>query len=251
MTTVEDLLPYLRPELIFVNSAATPEHIRTLMIVNGISRVPIIDGPPGRGRHPGGRTCRGIVRMRAFFERRPDDPALATDEMMDQAPPEVRVRTSLFEAIETLEGHREVLVRDEEGILFRLLTPRGLADWWSAYSRPFLALEEFEKALRDVIRPFEGKRLAGIVDVERVEELNPRDYDCAVRELWDLLPALNTLDRAVVHGVLVAFAEQRNKLMHFRLDDKLTMEPYLRTFGRLQEWIRRTMPAAAPGHGSR
>lgn len=244
MTTVQDLLPHLRPDLIFVNSSATPEHIRTLMIVNGVSRVPVIDGPAGR--HSGGRRCKGIVRMRAFFERRPDDPTVATEGLMDPAPPEVRVGTSLFEAVETLKGHREVLVKDEEGVLFRLLTPRGLADWWSAYSRPFLALEEFEKALRDVVRPFEGERLARIVGVERVEALNPRDYDCAVQGLWDVLPTLNTLDKNVVQDALVAFAEQRNKLMHFRLDDKLTMEPHLRKFARLQQWIRRSTPAAPP-----
>jgi CBS domain-containing protein len=247
MTIVEDLLPHLRPELIFANSAATPEHIRTLMIVNGISRVPIIDGPTGR--HQGGRTCRGIVRMRAFFERRPDEPALTTAGMMDHPPPEVRVGTSLFEAIETLDGHREVLVRSGEGILFRLLTPRGLADWWSAYSRPFLALEEFERTLRDVVRPYEGERLAAIVGVERVDALSPRDHDCAVQQLWDVLPALNSLEKSVVHEALVAFAEQRNKLMHFRLDDKLTMEPHLRRFAGLQEWIRRSTPVTEPGDG--
>jgi hypothetical protein len=64
-----------------------------------------------------------------------------------------------------------------------------------------------------------------------------------------VLPALNSLETSVVHEALVAFAEQRNKLMHFRLDDKLTMEPNLRRFAGLREWIRRSTPATEPRDG--
>jgi CBS domain-containing protein len=248
VTTVQDVLPHLREELIFVNSGATAEQVRTLMIVNGISRVPVIDGADGPFR---GRTCRGIVRMRTFFERQPGQcfPQRAK-ELMDAPPPEIGVDAPLFDAIKSLRGHPEVLVRDAEGFLSRMLTPRGLADWWSAYSRPFLALEEFEKVLRDVLRSFEGDQLTRAVDVARVEELSPRDYSTAVQAFWSELSAFRDLDPGEVNRVLVSFAEQRNKLMHFRLDDKSTMEPHLRRFGKLQARICDAMSGSSSGNGA-
>ena len=58
------------------------------------------------------------------------------------------------------------------------------------------------------------------------------------------LHALIAGAKRFVHAVLVAFAEQLNNLMHFRLDDKQTIEPHLRTFAELQSWMRRSTPVA-------
>lgn len=242
MTTVEDLLPYLRTELIFVNDAATPDHVRTLMIINRISRVPIINGK-GDDLGNGGRTCRGIVRMRAFFDRLDAPMPKSLDEVLEKAPPEVEVRDTLFHAVERLRGRPEVLIRGNDGVLKRMLTPRGLADWWHAYSRPFLIVEELEKALRDILRPFEGNRLLEAVSKERVTLLNPSDYQMACDKLWEDLPALAGLEKGVVMSVLGDFAQQRNRLMHFRVDDKSLLDRHLRRFAQLQDRIRLTAPA--------
>jgi hypothetical protein len=213
------------------------------MLVNRISRVPIIDGSdPHAGK--GGRKCRGIVRMRKFFDRDvAAPPPVSLAELMSEPPPEVGVGDSLFAAVEKLRGKPELLVRDANGLLTWILTPRGLADWWAAYSEPFLVVEELETALRDMLRPFEGDKLQLAVDVRRVEELNPSDYREAFTKFRSELHALGGLDEDVIRQVLISFAEQRNKLMHFRLDDRTSLTPDLRRFRELQERIRKVVPS--------
>ena len=133
-------------------------------------------------------------------------------------------------------------MREANGFLTRIVTPRGLADWWVAYSEPFLVVEELETALRDMLRQFEGDKLQLAVNVRRVELLNPADYKDAWAKFRHELTALAGLDADVVHGILVSFAEQRNKLMHFRLDDKAPLMLDLRRFRELQARIRSAVP---------
>jgi len=242
MVTVENLFPYLRPEFIFANRSASVDQVRTLMLLHRIARVPIIDGS-GKNGEPGGRTCRGIVRMRAFFDRPAGSQApLNLEEVMTEAPPEISVDEPLFRAVERLRGRPEVLIRGANKLLIRMLTPRGLADWLRAYSEPFLVVEELEKALRDMLRPFEGDTLCKAVGVERVDLMNPAHYRDACDKLWTMLSAVVDLDKTVVLNVLNSLARQRNALMHFRLDDRDALNPYLRQFNELGSRIRRTVP---------
>ena len=230
---VKDVVPHLN-ELQFVGSNATLDVVRSKMVLNYISRVPVIDGE--------GRTLRGIVRMKSLFRRGvAGNEPLELRDVLEKSPPVVNADTSLFEAIKTLDQAKEVLVRERDGGKYtHILTPRGLANWLIAYAKPFLVVEELETALRDAFRPFEGERLAALVGETAVEKLAPRDYEKLSTELHAEVPALSTLDPAVIRSVLVRFAERRNQLMHFRLENKPSLGPDLERFANLRAWLTET-----------
>lgn len=246
IVTVAQLLPHLR-ELVWVPSSATLDEIRSLMTLKEIARVPVIDG--------GGRTLRGIVRMRSFFRRtvREAEPRELAD-VLEKSLLVVTTSTPLFEAIAKLDGAKEVLVRESDaGKYTHILTSRGVASWLGPYSARFLVLEELEITLRACLKPFEGERLAQIVS-ERpahlpppttVDRLHPGDYQRLCVALREKIPAFARIDPDVFGPLLRRFAERRNQLMHFRVDNTADFDSDLEDFRKLQRWLAETSEGSA------
>ncbi len=128
-----------------------------------------------------------------------------------------------------------------------MLTSTTVARWLADYSKPFLVIEELETALRECLWRFEGDRLEERTKHRRVHELNPADYALLCVELREAAPTLSEVEIEDLREVLVRFAEARNRLMHFRLEDPRALDPQLERFLKLRRLLSNSARTSVVG----
>lgn len=225
---------FFRP-IVFVSSSASVADVKSKMLIEGVARIPVIDG--------GGRTVRGIVRLKKLYRLELlGRPAQTLDDVMAQDYAVVTDDTKVEDAIVTLESNDELLIKTtDKGPVTHMLTPRGVGNWLYRYARPFRIVERLELAMRKALKPWEGQlaELVGdasprVKPVAEVKDLNPRDYATCLRAKRDMISGLSVLSDSDLEKTLQQFAELRNDLMHFRPQRTEEFEANLERFERLR-----------------
>ena len=136
---------------------------------------------------------------------------------------EVAVDAPLFDALEDIEEHGYVLVRDVDNTISGIVTASDFAAQFADRARPFLIVGEIELHLRNLVGRFTLEEIAKAADdpnrpINGTADLNFGAYCRLLEEpgRWDRLQL--GVDRATFMSHLAEARRIRNDVMHFTPD---------------------------------
>ena len=204
--------------LMVADTNDTFRHVKTIILAERISRVPVMQ----RDRLLGVLHLRDVVSSidRGLADTRiSEQPGTYKD---NRSWATIELAAGFFEAVAALRS-RSALVVIDRGRPVTLFTARTVADFTSAYARPFMALEYLETLLRLTLRTlppdtetelFELLRESRDLEAYDVDRFDFATYQESLSRMWTALP-LRELDKQVVLDKLDNIREVRNSLVHF------------------------------------
>ena len=223
------LVKYAR-KLVYASLSVDIKQINTLMISNNVSMIPII---------PGGKRNLALIRRKSIWkymiENQQNLPEL--DEMQEEPLPTVKVGDSLDDTLEKIRSNSAVLLKDEDGVFRKILTPKSVAESLFEFSTKYVKINNLENRLKELINGLsiesvneclttEYKNFSDGVGVEKpvpdLDKLTMMDYQLIFNNLWDSFSSLQHLDKSMMNKLLEETRIYRNDVMHFRLTDEVT-----------------------------
>lgn len=220
--TVELLRGYAK-KLIYVESNADLKNILTVMHVNEISLLPIIDHSK--------KVNIGVYKRKniteAIISQNKSLAEIEKNDIKEEKLPEVDIRAPLNEAMEKLESSSAVLVRNENNEYELLITPRVISNFLRDYAEHYFIIETLENLIRKKIieKQINYKDIdSHKFDKEFDDDPNKLDfgqYHLILSNKWEDFDLMN-FDKDFVLKLIDDVRNYRNSLMHFRQDEKLT-----------------------------
>jgi CBS domain-containing protein len=211
----------------------------SLMLKNGFSQLPVMEGP---------RTLKGIISWTSIAQRQGIGIPIARVRDCTDDAHVLPLETSLFAAIEAIYQCDYALVRHPDNRIGGIVTTADLALEFRSLSEPFLLIGEIENHLRRLITPHftlqDLQQVKNATDPPRevtaIDDLTFGEYIrlLQVEDNWKRLSL--RLDRAQFIKWLEEVRDIRNDVMHFDPDPLSEDEVQsLRDIARLMQRLRR------------
>jgi CBS domain-containing protein len=223
-------LPAANRTPVSVRADSSLSEARSLMLVNGFSQLPVMQGE---------RTLRGAVSWRSIGAAAAIGRSLKVVKDCMEIAPEVSAEQSLFAALPTIVAHDFVVVRrQEDQRITGLVTTSDLSLQFLALAEPFLLIQEIENHLRLLLVGHLSEReLAGFANpndprpVRSVSDLTFGEYVRICEDPATYGRLSIPIDRGVLVPRLHEVRRLRNEVMHFDPDPFTDSElGVLRTF---------------------
>lgn len=229
------------PEFKSVSADTTIAEVVEEMLANNFSQM----GLTRNGELIGAISYRSIARTVLVTEALYDDPKTLGDRAAETAverPKVVHGEDSLEDLFSLLGQRSYVLVRNNDGPE-RIITDYDLREFWRQSTEPFLLIEETELAIREIIASEFGGDLGAALrsmtesadrleTVDSIENCSFGHYGRFISEHWgDGFDDYFEQRCDFVRELIRRLGENRNRLFHFRIDDRADLDLDIIRFG--------------------
>lgn len=204
-----------------------------LMLAQRYSQIGITRGDDLLGAVSYQSIARALLAMEELFDA-PRTLSNRTAELAVEKPPVVDSDDELSTLFSILGERSYVLVDSPEG--YRIVTDYDIREFWRESTRPFLLIEEIENSIRSIILDVYGDDISKILNglstdtdhLREVEELNEcsfSHYELLFSKNWDDgFSEFFHEQRDFVRQLVNRISEHRNRLFHFRIDDRSDLD---------------------------
>jgi hypothetical protein len=203
------------------------------MLAKGYSQV----GITREGELIGAVSFRSISRALLATEELFDAPKTLSDRTAELAVEKPRIVNSddeLSTLFDVLGERAYVLVDSPDG--YEIITDYDIREFWRKSTQPFLLIEDIENAIRSIIRGVYSDELLDVLQslstdaehlrpVEELEDCSFSHYEFLLSMNWD-----DGFDesfherRDFVRQLISRIGEHRNRLFHFRIEDRSNVD---------------------------
>lgn len=170
------------------------------------------------------------------------DPGVASARVAEFAvenPKTVRLDNNMEDLFDILGDRSYVLVEDETAVTqddgtvpFRIITDHDIREYWRDATEPFLLIEETELTIRSIIQSVLGDELSDALEalssnddnlrpVTHIDDCSFAHYRRLISTRWDdEFDAYFSERRDFVRELIARLNENRNRLFHFRIQDR-------------------------------
>lgn len=223
------------PEFETVSADENLRNVITKMLDKNYSQL----GLTKRDEVIGAISFRSIFRALLVTEELFDSPKNLADrsaELAIEQPKRIHSDDSIEDLFDAI-GERAYVVVETDDDALRIITEYNIREFFRKSTSPFLLIEEAELAIREIITTVYGDGLSEALEelseqenehlrsVSTIEDCSFRHYEIFISKRWD--EGFNNFfheQKDFIRELISKLGEDRNKLFHFRVEDRSELD---------------------------